>query len=1370
MNLLSAIVYDAIGDLRRRLRDPGVGDVERELCTHLQAALIADDERAQRLRKEIAEMFHAIDAAGLAIEAVVRSGDQTLQAQITEVFSELAGQFAEFGILLADIDDKAKAVLETLHRQDAEHRHDRDQIRDQSMMLTLIREDLAVIDRRIRFPGDRPPDGISWRHGSPYRGLWPFKEDQEQIFHGRERMTVELANRLAERLPGPSLVVVTGASGAGKSSLLRAGLLPLLARGLLPGAPGGARWPRLVFTPTRTPVEELATRLAALGSGDPVSVCRTLLDDPGQAHLVVRTALLSARDRPAGIDEDGTLRLIVMVDQFEEVFSLAEDPRQRQAFISALASMASTPCGPAHSPPALVVLGVRGDFTDRLTSFPSLAEAVQNGQFVVGPMVESDLRRAIVGPASAAGLEIDPGLVDIILRDVSSQTADVGVLPLLSQAMLLTWENRESDRLTSRGYGKAGGVAHAVQSSAESVYEQLSPARRNIAREVFQRMTFVGRDGHLARRNVPRAELHAGRTGDEVSEVDGVLDAFTAKRLLVVNEGSVEIAHDTVLHAWPRLRDWLEDDVGLSILHSQLIEDAREWDERGRDRSFLYRGARLAGLRAALPKWESHPQRFPPLTSGTQDFITASGRAATRRRKLMIIATAILAILVLIASTSAIIARRESVRAEAQRRETLSRLLLAHSERLRNSDPVTSGLLAVAGARFAGTPESRAEARYGAINALATRTKGALYGHTAAATEAAFSPDGTMIAVGGYDNTISLWSTRSRRTIGLLRGHIDSVAKVIFSPDSKTLASASADGTARLWDVGSRQPIGVLKGHKALTQFRVGVLDIVFSPRGGMLATAGADGTIRLWETGSRRPFGGPITHTRHEYWGFKGVNAVAFSPDGMTLASAGDDKTIQIWDVRTRRPIGSPLTGHTAKVNDVAFSPRGNLLASASDDGTVRLWDLLPRHPVGTPLQEAPNRANGFNGATDIAFTHDGSILATANFSGPVRFWDPRDGSAIGEVIKDYSGGIRGLAFSGDDAMLATSASDGVVRLWDMHPWRRTQAHLPAGGGAVGSVAFSPDGRTLASTDRSIVKLWDLRTRRAIGSPLEGHQLAVDAKFSPDGAVLASFGNDATVRLWDMRSRRSLGEPLKGHTLGIGDVAFSPDGATLATASWDRTLRLWDRRSLRTVGVLKGHTGTVHGVDYSPDGSLLASGGGDGTVRLWNPEARTQISEPLRGHVGAVNRVAFSPDGSVLASAGDDGTVRLWNTRTWIQIGDPIQGHSLAVRGLAFNHDGTTLVSGSFDGTVRLWDVATRRPIGEPLLNDSTNLVYGVAFSPDGRTVATGTYDGKVRLLEAGTPTDPFKDMCATAGRSMTRQEWRVYFPPEEPYQDVCA
>src|SRR5271166_7085084 len=733
----------------------------------------------------------------------------------------------------------------------------------------------------------------------PYRGLLPFGESDAEVFYGRERLAAELAVKVAAGVSRGGMVVVTGASGSGKSSLLRAGLLPVLARGRQ--IPGSDRWARIVMTPTKDPLTELAARLAAVGGPDALAVRDGLARHPEQAHLAIWSAVLALaarRDEEPPTSGDGAPRLVLIVDQFEQVFTLNPDPGRaaiRQAFITALCSAAANPVGPGQEPAALVVIAVRGDFWDRCAAVPELVGALQDGQFVVGPMTESELRLAITGPAEAAGLRIDPGLADTILGDLRVAGGDrsAGVLPLLSQAMALTWEHREGDRLTSRGYAQVGGVSHAVQTGADRVYDALPAGQQAMAREVLRSMTVASRDGGLARRPVTRDDLYAGLPRAARSDIDAVLDAFAAERLAVLDGDTAQLSHDVLLRAWPRLRGWLEEDQTSWIVHGQLADAAASWHDNHDDPSFLYRGAQLAALQQAVTRWSANSARSPALTGTQRDFLQASERAALHSSSLRRAAFAVLALLTVLAVAAAGFAFYQRAEAVRQRDQAIYNQVIAEA----------------AGA--------------GGVNSVA------------------FSPGGHTLASGGSNGIVRLWDVTDPahpRPLGQpLTGGTGAVETVAFSRGGHTLATGSLDGTARLWDVADPAHPGPLGTTPAS---RAGILSVALSPGGHTLASGGSNGLVRLWDVtdpAHPRPLGQPLTG------GTGAVETVAFSRGGHTLATGSLDGTARLWDVADPAhpgPLGTTPASR-AGILSVALSPGGHTLASGGSNGLVRLWDV---------------------------------------------------------------------------------------------------------------------------------------------------------------------------------------------------------------------------------------------------------------------------------------------------------------------------------------------------------------------------------------------------------------------------------------------
>ncbi|MFJ7903964.1 helix-turn-helix domain-containing protein [Streptomyces sp. NPDC096198] len=1146
----------------------------------------------------------------------------------------------------------------------------------------------------------------------PYRGLSAFTAQDAEWFFGRERATAALVERLFQRIGrGPLMLVAP--SGAGKSSLLSAGLVPALGRpGRFP-VPGADRWPVVALTPTAHPLEELLERTAkALGCDLRLSAAE-LRARPRALLAAVHRATGAGRPESGG---DGRrpppVCPVLLVDQFEELFTLCADEHERRAYVRVLCALAASPPTGAGPDPAVIVIGLRADFSGRCLELPELAPVFTEGLFALPPMTVAELRESVIRPAELAGVALEPGLVPLLLGDAglreehgaaaregaeAPQTPS-GALPLVSHALLATWQHREQSTLTVAGYQRAGGIRGAVARTAEDVFAGLHPAEQRTVRRVLARLVQVGEDTGATRRRTRRTVL-LEQLGD-TDDVAAALDALVGARLVTVDHDRVEIAHEALLHAWPRLRDWIHADRAGLLIHQQLARAATDWEREGRDPSALYRGTRLESARS----WADELDGGGRLSRGEEAFLRASraeeearARRVRRQERLRGALLATLVVLLGLALAAGGLAYRQRTAALAQEQVSRSHALALESVSLAPGRPEASMLLAVAACRARVT----AEARGALLSTQAQPFAGRLGGQRGPVNSLAFSPDDRLLATASSDGTVLLRRLADRRTVTRLTlpGRVRSVA---FSPDGAALAAGSTGGPVRLWSTADGRTRAVLPERTA------GARAVAFDPRGRTLAVAGRDGTVQLWDTG-------PAHRARAVLGGHVGtVTALAYSPDGRTLASAGSDRTVRLWSTDAARPLAE-LRGHTDEVLGVAFSPDGRTLASGGVDRTVRLWDVAARRPTAT-LTGHGDDVNG------VAWTPDGASVVSAGGDGTTRLWDAHSGRPTA-TLSGHTDYVLGVAVNGSGTLLATAGFDQSVVLWDLRG--RTLAAPPFT--EVSAAAYSPDGKLLASagTDHT-VRVWDV-ARRRLSAVLTGHrESVVSVAFAPDGRTLGSAGSDGTVRLWDVPTRRPLGT-LEGHRGSVFAVAFAPDGRTVASAGSDGTVRLWDVPTRRPLAVLTGHTDYVNGLAFSPDGRTLASGGDDLSVRLWDVPAR-RLRATLTGHTGAVRAVAYSPDGHTLASGGNDGTVRLWD----LDRNRPeasLTGHSGAVRGVAFSPDGHLLASSGSDRTVRLWDVRGRRAWAA--LTGHTNAVWGVAFSPDGRTVASSSNDGTVRLWD---------------------------------------
>ncbi|MEV4069139.1 nSTAND1 domain-containing NTPase [Nonomuraea fuscirosea] len=778
------------------------------------------------------------------------------------------------------------------------------------------------------------PDAGEVFDGLPYPGAEPFSERDAKVFFGREEAVRELAGLLSEaREP----VVVTGPTGVGASSLIRAGLLPALAE----NGPRGTRWHGLVLVPGTAPLNELAASLSGLVDGlDTATVLAALRERPASARSIAAQAITALPD-------DG---LVLVVDGFEEVLAGAGagDP-DTAAFVAALHAVAGGP----HN--VLVVVVVSAPFAERCVAFPELAGPA----YTLGPMGRGELRRAITGPAEVAGLALEEGLVDAVLDDLRTPRGapEPGALPLLARAMHTTWCHRDGDRLTLRGYAETGGIRRAVVDAAESAYLALDAPRQAVARTVLRRLAAISRDGRILPRRAALDGLRAEHA-DAAGDLDAVLRALAAARVVVVDADAVRMAHGCLAEDWPRLRDWFEEDLSGQILYNQLLDDAAAWMDSRRNPEFLYRGTRLATVLRARGRWEESGEL--PLDDRARLFLEAGDRARRRRRTVR--GTALLALLVtvLVAGLNVASLTTAERRLRIVRDDEVSQGLAEQSALV--SDPALSALLAALAWRVSPTPEARsgllrvlgwparrssyrlgdpalalafgregdivaAEAAKDGIrlSGVRVRRKPARIG--GAGSVVAFSPDGRTLVVGGGTGVRVV----DRRSLDV-RDRIPTRAKpssLSLSPDGRTLALAVAGGV-QLVDLATKEVTMRLNDNEP-------VLASAFSPDGRTLATGNAAGVVRLWNVrGGDQPSAALLGHVNP-------VTSLTFSPDGRTLATGGADATVRLWDLASNRPISVSPTGERRTVTALAFAVDARTLAGADDGGRVRLWNVEP-------------------------------------------------------------------------------------------------------------------------------------------------------------------------------------------------------------------------------------------------------------------------------------------------------------------------------------------------------------------------------------------------------------------------------------------
>jgi WD40 repeat protein len=1168
----------------------------------------------------------------------------------------------------------------------------------------------------------------------PYRGLRAFEPEHRRFFFGRDAEREEALGDMQALIDNrrPRFLVVYGASGTGKSSVVLAGVVPDIGR----LKPTRARpWVVQTMRPGATP---LAT-LEAILSGAPA-------------------------DRPH----------LLVIDQFEELFTHTADPAEQTAFARRLWSLAGADSG-LH-----VIVTLRVDFLGRCgdlvlddagLSLDRIAYDEAH-RVAVARMGPEQVREVLERPAARVGLRFAPGLLDRILTDVG---AEPGALPLLQYALGRLWARREGHTLPAATYEAMGGLVGALEKDADELVDRLDAEQQRQARKILVRLVDTRDDEAVdTRRRVDLAQLQPAEV-DRRAVFDAALARLVDARLVVRSEDAsprtrtLEIAHEALIRRWGVLRRWIGEDreklaelekLRVSAEHQTLLTGNR----LDRALEFLHRhGDDVdASVRTFVETSERERKRSE-----------AEREAQRRRRRRIVIAviSSLSAMLVLsiglgvwalgaeadaqdaaaLASDAEKEARTEAKRASLAAKKALSAQRLAGTRLALMSNDANAADIILGEEEDPGASEGWLQL---SVEAASRPTPSSiLRGHEKKVFSASFSPDGRSVVTASDDNTARVWRTDGSGEPVVLRGHEGRVVSASFSPDGRSVVTASGDNTARVWRAdGSGEPV-VLRGHEGwvrsasfsldgrsvvtasvdntarvwradgsgepvvLRGHEGRVVSASFSPDGRSIVTASDDHTARVWRTDGS---GEPVVLRGHE----KAVVSASFSPDGRSVVTASDDNTARVW--RTDGS-GEPvvLRGHEKAVVSASFSPDGRSLVTASDDKTARVWRT---DGSGEPVVLRGHE----EWVKSASFSPDGRSVVTASLDHTARVWRT-DGSGEPVVLHGHEEWVVSASFSPDGRSLVTASLDNTVRVWRADGSGEPVV-LHGHEGSERSASFSPDGHSIvtASVD-STARVW-----RADGSGepvvLHGHEEWVkSASFSPDGRSVVTASVDNTARVW--RADGS-GEPvvLRGHERGVWSASFSPDGRSVVTASIDNIARVWRTDGSGEPVVLRGHESAVRLASFSLDGRSVVTASDDNTARVWRADGS---GEPvvLSGHEEAVNSASFSPDGRSVVTASDDNTACVWRADG---SGEPVvlRGHERRVNSASFSPDGRSVVTASFDSTARVWRADGS---GEPVvLRGHEEAVNSASFSPDGRSVVTASDDNTARVWRADGSGEP--------------------------------
>ncbi len=994
--------------------------------------------------------------------------------------------------------------------------------------------------------------------------------------------------------------------------------------------------------------------------------------------------VLTPGARPAPV---GAVRGLVVVDQLEELWTICADAELRDAFIDSLVE---------HDGP--VAVGLRADFYGNCGDHPALAAKVSAHQLLLGAMTDEELRSAIVEPARAFGLRIEPGLVELLVREVANRP---GALPLLSHALLATWERRDGHTLTLDAYRDAGGVGAAIAATAEGVYADLDGQQRQAAKAVLLRLVEPGEGVDDARRRA---------TVDEITSVDigtpvmPVLDALAGARLLTLDDATVELAHEALIREWPRLGGWIEEEREAFAIRRHLTAAAAAWEQLEQDPSELYSGPRLVAVLDWLksgPTLSASEKAFADASRAESERVERGKARSVRRLRILAAAVSVALVVALGAGTFALVKQRDAT--DSRDRADIARVA-AVSRSVVERQPDLGLLLAVAAFDL----RDNVETRGALLEGLQTNPLlfGLLHGVDSGLEAAVFSPDGSKLVTPTSDGTGTIvWSTRTRRRLAVLDRGDGILLGAAISPNGRWLAVPAIYetppvpvGRLQVWDLTENKlarlidsPAGLLStasfsadGRTLITQgglrprgrvateivawdattWRprgdplvvapgyVGDRSVVVSADGELVAVPRPDGSVRVWSLSARKPVATLPATTAPPA-------AAAFAPDASALAIADDDGGVRFLDPRTARPKARRLTLSESSPSAIEYSPDGSKVAVGRADGRTQIFAVGSGAPLGPPLAANATSIN------DVTFSADGSLLATAGLDRTGALWRLDGNRAIGTVFRGQKGAITGATYTPDGSMVLTAGTDGSVAA--RNPQTGSIVRRFALGGEVLSSAVSPDGSTLAAGGTAgRVALWPLdgATATPVSIDLDG-AWAQQVAFSPDGEQLA-IAVDTQRGAWDRPSRDvgrvQFADPATGSETGarlefkegaaIG-VAFSPDGRVLAVTVQNNVVHLYDAATHEQIGKrLENVDSPIFSTSFAPGSRRLATGTGSGLVLQWTVDDQEVVRPPLEGDEGAIGGVAYSPDGRLLATSRIGfSTTQLWRADTGVRF-----------------------------------------------------------------------------------------------------------------------
>lgn len=1171
---------------------------------------------------------------------------------------------------------------------------------------------------------------------NPFKGLEAFQQTDAHFFFGRERMI----QRGLKRMQETRFLAFVGASGSGKSSLVRAGILPALRDGKIPAS---ETWRTALFTPGPRPMEALATRIIPYLEEDNTRTMERVIkniQDLGIAKQYVDDML---KDAPK------ESRLLIVIDQFEEVFTRASDA-EAKPFIDILVKAAAS-----TEVRLQFVLTMRADFFGSLSRYPALAQLFeQENMIIVTEMTAANIRRAIEGPVQAVGLKYEDGLVDRILDDVRSQP---GSLPLLQYALRQLFDKRQGAVLTHEAYDEVGGVRRALAQHAEEIYSKLTDAQQETTRRLLLRLIEVGDSGEATRRKVARAELQFDDIED--SHVDEVIDILTAadSRLLIASREIsssedddskpiiwLEVSHEALIREWDRFKTWVSSRLEDLQYNTEIRKLSQDWVAGGRDSAYLLVGKRLTRAEVWIEDADANDTQRTFITASLQarDAIEQAEkerqqreleneRKTTSRFRLLSILLVIGFVGSLIGFVITIISRNDlaaattqlesrtqeledqSIVLERTAKESQSLALSAEADRAFTDRDTDLAIALALQATGISNPPIRSQSILNDI-ALAAGTRRVINtaDHTIESLE--YSPDASQIVTGLNNGEIVIWEVATGNEIIRWQAHTNLVTSVAFHPNGTQIVSGSAGTTNNLkvWWSETGEEIANIPYH------RNRVTSVTYTPDGSFFISGSLDKSYVVWRSDSleiahfaQRDIDietidvttdidkewkvaiadedtisvidsswSEVTRITPADFGLSTrITSMRIRSDGTLLIAGFANGEIGLWNTNNGTLVQT-FPSADSRANAVDFLPRDNKIIAGFDDGTMRIWDITTSRQTDV--------FNLGDSIRDLA-VNSSKVRMAVSLEGQMRIWDIQ-GSAEVQRFNGHKGQVSAVAYHPDGEQILSGSFDTTLILWNTLNAEIVQT-FTGHNGAVVALDFNADGsRFISGANDKTARIWDTETGE-ITLTFDGHAGNItSAAWHPTSTLIATGGLDNRVLLWDADTG-AIQLELAGHTGAVASLQFSPDGTTLLSGSFDDTLKIWDVETGDEIRTLIGHTASIFAGDFNADGTMIISGSVDKTVRVWDAESGREIRR-FEGHDRVINQVAFINDSDAVLSASSDGTLRLWDNNTGIEIYRYTVvnsfGRAIAMRAVAIKDDGRKAITGMSDATVRQWEL----------------------------------------------------------------------------------